>query len=168
MSAPSWLPPLIEYAAFSGDYGQFLDAVYARFCDDFVKTKPAFPKRRFALKRHPLTLGKEATFWHLVSSGPVEDERLPDLRRMECVPWVRPIIERVGTDEVRTWMSSRGTEPRISVALPDFSYLVVLADRGDDQSGRYVLLWTAFLIEHGNQRRRREKEYTEWIQSQKS
>lgn len=150
----TWLPPLIEYASFDGDYHAFLDAVYNAFCDDFVRSKPAFPGARFSLKRHPMELGKEATFWHVVSTGKVEADRLPDLRRSERIRWIRPMIERANEGELRRWRNRRGREERILIALPDFSHLVVLSDRRD-----YVLLWTAYCVDQPHQRRKLEAEW---------
>jgi hypothetical protein len=40
------------------------------------------------------------------------------------------------------WKSLRGNEWRYVIALRDYSYVVVLADRGD-----YVLPWTAYFVE---------------------
>ncbi len=59
-------------------------------------------------------------------------------------------------------MNKRGSDERILIALPDFSYLVVLADRGD-----FVLLWTAYPVEHDHQKRKLWKECNAWISSQK-
>lgn len=167
MSLPTWLPPLLEYAAFGGDYPRFFDAVYARFSADFITSKPTVKNRRFALKRHPEFEGKSATFWHLVSSGSVEADREPDLRRMEAIPWVRPIIERMGSGDVHCWLTDRKGETRILVSLLDYSYLVILAERGDTAGGRFVMLWTAYFVEHENQRRRLQREHEAWLKAQK-
>ena len=37
--------------------------------------------------------GKPGTFWHIVSSGENEEERLPDLRRYERVAWPAHILD---------------------------------------------------------------------------
>ncbi|MNH30689.1 hypothetical protein D3C79_909980 [compost metagenome] len=47
------------------------------------------PAKRLGLKRHPVIQGKEATFWHMISEGNDEAERLPDLRRCERIRWPR-------------------------------------------------------------------------------
>ncbi len=54
-------------------------------------------------------------------------------------------------------VSRRSGERRIVMAIPDFSYVVVLADRGS-----YVLLWTAYYVEHDHRRRKLEAEHGEW------
>lgn len=85
-----WLPALILLDDYRGDWQRYLEAVYAAFVEDFVHTRPAsFLGKRFALKRHPLRQGREATFWHFTTEGQVEDARLPDLRRCERIRWPR-------------------------------------------------------------------------------
>lgn len=150
-----WLPPLMCLEDYNGDWQQYLEAIYECFCEDFVWSKPTFHEKRFALKRHPELNGKEATFWHVISEGKIESERTPDLRRCERIRWLRPMIEALGDDRVRCWRNNRGScEDRILIALDDFSYVVVLADRGD-----YVLLWTAYCVEYEDRRLSLQNEY---------
>lgn len=44
------------------------------------------------------------------------------------------------------------------IALGDFSYVVVLADRGD-----YVLLWTAYCVEMEHRRQKLRREYEAFV-----
>jgi len=60
---------------------------------------------------------------------------------------------------IRLWLEvrsshGRGQEPRWHLALPDFSYLVVLADRGT-----FLLPWTAYHLERPHERRKLEKRW---------
>ncbi len=79
---------------------------------------------------------------------------LPDLRRCERIRWPRSIIEGADTKYVKSWKNSRKGEERLVLALEDFSYVVVLADRSD-----YVLLWTAYCVEYEHRRRKLREEY---------
>jgi hypothetical protein len=45
------------------------------------------------------------------------------------------------------------------LALEDFSYVVIVADRGD-----YVLPWTAYYVEHSHRRNKLRKEYESYWQ----
>jgi hypothetical protein len=150
----AWLPDLICFDEYGGDWNRYLDALYAIFKRDFIESRPTFPGYRVGLKKHPMEQGKEATFWHFISEGSVERERLPDLRRCERIAWPRAIIEAVGTERVRCWRNDRKNERRILLVLPDFTYAVILADRGE-----YVLPWTAYVVKEDRQRRRLQKEY---------
>lgn len=155
-----WLPPLVMFNAYGGDWNAYLQALYACFKRDFVDDKPVFQGRRLGLKRHPLAHGKEATFWHMIQEGDVEEERTPDLRRCERIRWPKPVIEHEGA-AVKVWRNRRGREERVCLWLVQESYLVVLADRGD-----YILPWTAYLVERSHQQRKLQKEYDEYWQAQ--
>jgi hypothetical protein len=141
-----WLPPLVLFEQYSGNWRAYEDALYAFFKADFIDSEPSYPGRRWAVKRHPEFQGREATFWHITSEGEVEAERTPDLRRCERIRWPRPMIDACRTDRLRCWPQTRrnragGRETRIVIATPDFSYLVILADRES-----YIMLWTTIHI----------------------
>lgn len=162
-AADGWLPELVTLEEFGGDWEQYLCALYEFFCIDFIDSTPAIHGKRFALKRHPLLAGKEATFWHFISEGKKEDERIPDLRRCERIRWPRPIIEAYAGGALKWWISDqhRG-ECRIVIALNDFSYIVVLADRGE-----YVLPWTAYCVDREHRRRKLQRDYEAFCRNQK-
>jgi hypothetical protein len=150
MATDDWLPPLMAFGDYGGDWNRYLAAIYAAFRSDFVASKPAFRGRRLGLKRHPEYDGKEATFWHMISEGSVEEDRIPDFRRCERIRWARPLIEHDAEPDVLVWTEPRGAnDDRIHIYLPDERYLVVLADRGS-----YILPWTAFYIAHENGHRK--------------
>ncbi len=157
-----WFPELIILSDYA-NWKEYLDAIYKVFCDDFVSSKPRYPGKRFALKRFPITFEKEATFWHLIQEGKVEEDRTPDLRRCERIRWPRPIIEAMPSHQVRVWRNVRGKNERIVIAIQDFSYVVILDDRED-----YVMLWTAYCVEHHHRRKKLQREFEEWIRSRKS
>jgi hypothetical protein len=108
-----------------------------------------------AVKRHPELQGKEATFWHFISEGSDEANRTPDLRRCERIPWPRPITDAVDGGRLHCWKNNtRKGEERYVLALADFSYVVVIADRGS-----HVLPWTAYCVEQEHRRMKLAKEY---------
>jgi hypothetical protein len=149
-----WLPPLVLLADYQGNWDKYLDAVYACFKQDFIDNHPAFQERRLQLKRHPVEQGKEATFWHLISEGMIEEDRTPDLRRCERIRWPRPVIEKGTEPPLKIWANKRRGENRICLWLEEDEYLVILSER----SG-YLLLWTAYLATFPHQKRKLQKEY---------
>ncbi len=153
-----WLPPLVLMADFAGDWSRYLEAVYDFFRRDFVYSKPVYEGMRVGMKRHPIFDGKEATFWHLISEGRVEEDRLPDIRRCERIRWPRPIVEGIDAGRVRCWKNRRRNEYRVVIALEDFSYVVILALRKT-----YVILWTAYCVEHVQRREALRREYDQAI-----
>lgn len=152
-----WLPPLLLMEDHEGDWDSYLEALYEVFARDFVRSRPPFRGRPLNLKRHPISLGKEATFWHFISEGKDEESREIDLRRCERIPWPRPIIEAVDAGRVKCWSNSRGGETRHVLAVEDFSFVVVLADRGS-----FILPWTAYYVEHEHRRKKLRREYEDW------
>ncbi|MGR3219888.1 MAG: hypothetical protein ACUZ8H_08750 [Candidatus Anammoxibacter sp.] len=108
---------------------------------DFVDSKPVYEGKKLALKKHPVVNGKEATFWHIIQEGKIEDERIPDFRRCERIRWPKPIIEKGYLKKLKIWKNRRKNENRICIWNEDKEYLVVLAERKG-----YILLWTAYLV----------------------
>ncbi|MCU7960324.1 MAG: hypothetical protein KZQ58_10075 [gamma proteobacterium symbiont of Bathyaustriella thionipta] len=160
MDEPDWLPPLVLFSDFGGDWESYLEAIYGYFKQDFVDSKPLFQGRRLGLKRHPLTQGKEATFWHMIQEGSVEEDRTPDFRRCERIRWPRPIIEHDADEAVKVWENQRRGEKRICLWFEQENYLVILADRG-----KYILPWTAYLVEQPHRQRKLLREYEAYWQS---
>ena len=154
MSLPGWLPPLEELTDYRGDFARYLDAIYQIFCADFVVSKPVFAGKRLSLKRHPIIQGREATFWHMISEGNDEAERLPDLRRCERIRWPRPIIENTEDAALKVWREPNGSGHRVLIWFAEAEYLVVLDERKD-----YILPWTAYPVEREHQQRKLERRW---------
>ncbi len=156
-TVPIWLPPLVCLEDFGGTWQDYVAAIYSHFCKDFVESRPLFGEHPVQIKRHPLLDNKEATFWHIISEGPEEEQRTPDLRRCERIRWPRPVIEHDTDSAVRYWQNKRGKEKRIVLWLYDSDYVVVLAVRKG-----YVVLWTAYPVSWSHTRKKLMKEYLEW------
>lgn len=165
----AWLPPLVLLEDSGGDWKAFEEVLYRWFRRDFLESCPLWPGKRVRLKRYPLIMGREATFWHLISEGDVEAERLPDLRRCERIRWPRPTMEAfvqrrpMEGDPIVWWKNERRREERFLLALPDFSYLMVVADRDE-----YVLPWTHYTVDRAHRREKCRKEYEAYWAAQKS
>ncbi len=155
------LPELIELNDVGGDFQKYLEEVYEIFKNDFVNDKPVFRGQRLRLKRHPLIDGREYTFYHMTHSGDIESERNPDLRRMERIGWPRPIIDSSDHPTLKVWRNIRrgqgGTKNRILLFHEEENYLVVLDDRG-----KYILPWTAYLVERNHKKRKLLKEWAHY------
>jgi len=157
MSVPPWLPNLVLFEDYGGNWDRYLDRLYAFFKSDFIDNQPVFRGQRLGLKRYPLSKGKEATFWHLISEGKDEDERTIDIRRCERIRWPRPTIEHETEPVIKVWEQERRGEKRIVLWLENEEYLVVLALRKG-----YLLPWTAFTVSLPHEKRKRQKEYEEY------
>lgn len=154
------LPDLVFMEDFGGNFDAYNEAVYAVFKQDFIKSRPTFNGTKLRLKKHPYVDGKEYTYYHFTHSGEIEIDRLPDFRRMERIPFPRPMIDNSNHTDLRVWRVKRGTKDRILILNEREQYLVVLEDRGD-----YILPWTAYYIEYPNKIRRLIKEYETYIKT---
>ena len=159
MGEVDWLPALVPFDW--NRYDESLEVAYRAFVRDFgsEKARPSFQGRRLGLKRHPELDGKSATFWHFVTEGKVEADRTPVRTRIERIAWPRELIVETGRvpPRVHVWSAKRGRSTRWMIALEDFSYLVVLDDRGE-----YLLPWTAYPVEHDHQREKLRREHAAW------
>jgi hypothetical protein len=163
MSSTDWLPALVLLEDYEGHWPSYEEALYSHFFLDFVQAQPSVHGLRIAHRKHPLTNGREYTFWHLISEGPNERDRIPSPRRCERIRWPRSLVDAEGSSKVRVWRNRRRTGEALVLALPDFSYKIVLMCRKG-----YFLLKTAYPVEFVNQRRDLEKECLAYEASAKS
>jgi hypothetical protein len=152
-----WLPPLVLFESYSGNWNNYIEALYSFFKEDFIESRPEFMKRTIQVKRSPLYQNKASTFWHITSEGEEEEKRIPDMRRCERIRWPRPIIEHCPSELVRCWPNKRGQEKRIVLWFFNEDYVIVLADRE-----KYVLLWTAYMVSYEHTKNKLAKEYEEY------
>lgn len=154
------LPELVTLDEYEGDIVVYLEVIYQIFKKDFIDSKFKFEGKRVALKKYPVVEGKEYTFYHFTHDGDIENDRKPNLRRLERIPFPRPMIEKSSHPYLKVWQNVRGRSKRILIYHCDESYLVVLEDRGD-----FVLPWTAYQVEHKKQEEKLMGEYGKYIKA---
>lgn len=152
-----WLPDLMEIDSYQNDWNIYLDAIYNSFINDFIKNKTMYKKYQITLTKSPKIDGKEVTFWHLISEGKIESERLPDLRRCERIKWPSSIIKNHNKVEVKIWENERKGDKRLLLFIEEEDYLVVLIKRK-----KYFLLCTAYLVKYIHHKRKLLKEWNEY------
>lgn len=153
---PKWLPELVTLEVYQGNWGYYLEVLYSFFKDDFINKIPRFNGLGVGIK-HELLNGKEITFWHIISEGDVETERIPNIRRCERIRWPRPIIEYSNAPEIKIWEIEKKRSKRVYLWLELYDYLVVLIKKSS-----YYLLLTAFPIEYEHYRNKLRKEYDDY------
>jgi len=119
--------------------------------------------------------GKEAIFWHLTSrkikaekiprrkrkffpaeQDVLEPERLPDLRRCERLPWVKPLIAHPGKPEVLAWDYEEGDRTiKTYVWIKDYDFVVIMKKFPD---GKRRLI-TSFYVDSEYKRKDFERKY---------
>jgi len=147
------LPDLIQLNDHNGNWERYENALYAIFNRDIVKCDLRFRGQKVNARRNPEHEQKWACFWHLISEGRVEDDRLPDLRRCERIQWVRWIVENADSDvQVDIWENKRKSQRNILLWYNE-EYLVVLTIRKG-----YYLLKTAYCTDQSHSIRKLQRE----------
>jgi hypothetical protein len=164
------LPDMLLLQEYGGDYSSYIEAVYKVFIQDFVTKKTKFRGEELRLKWNPILQDKAYTFYHMTHEGADEQNRLPDLRRCERMPWANPTIENCDIWSLKIWPQVRagkgGTRNRLCIwlELEDEADYIIIIDVRDS----YKLLWTAFVPEYPHEKRKKQKEYEAWLKTQKS
>ena len=155
------LPKLIYLNDYNGNFQSYVNAIYAVFEYDLIKNRPKFGSCKLSLKNNPLFQQRSYTFYHLTHKGERETKRTPDFRRCERIAWAKPTIENTEKWNLKFWEQSRNGKSRICIQLSvedDVDYFVIL-----DVRTNCVLIWTAFVAEYAHEKRKKEKEYHDWL-----
>lgn len=155
-----WLPDIICCA--QRNWLEIVAEIYPVFQRDFVDQHPTLDGLEIRIKTAPLIEGRERSFWHLVTDGPDEYRRKPDLKRCERIAWVRAVIDHADDARLKRWEQERYGNTTAAIALPDFSYIVFLGKREPNDSEPYMLVLTAYCADTP---KRQQKHREEWENS---
>lgn len=136
------------------DDASFVAACYTFFRVDFVDNAPQFRTAHMGLKRLPIREGKEATFYHMTTTGNDETNRTLEVDRSERIRWPRPIIENETDTDLRVWTERMRGENRIHLWHHAEDYVVVISERNG-----YFVPWTAFYVNYANYRTKLERRW---------
>ena len=161
----TWLPELVYLESCNGVWEKYIEAVYNIFKGDFIDCSNNFQGKQLNVLKYPLIKGKESGFWHLVQEGPVESERIPDLRRCERINWPKVIIYNSIQCEVKIYENQRNTTrgvlKNICLWLEKEDYLIIIRKKNN-----CLLLWTAYILKYEHAKQKAKKEYEEYIKKQ--
>jgi len=155
------LPDLVLLNDYEGNWDTYLNVLYGFFKKDFIDEKTKYEGKKIGLKKHPVEKGKEATFWHIISDGKDENNRVPDLRRCERIKWIKEIIKNCKHQEIKVWRNKRKNKENICICYGKWEYLVVLAIRKG-----YLILWTAYPVNHTHTKEKLKKEFSKFSKKQ--
>ena len=151
-AVPAWLPALLSLSPWKADTYEML---YFIFRADFLITKPVFDGHNVTVPTNQED-GKESIFWHLTTTGS-PDGRLPDLRRAERLPWIKPTLEncRRFPAEVMVFSYREKRSIRVYIWLPTQGYVIILKRLGN---GNHMLI-TAFYMEREHSQEKIRRKY---------
>ena len=154
---------LPELFPFHGEWDRYEEELYEIYLETIVRSGLTFGGVPVRSRYVPPTKNKGYSFWHLISEGEREEERIPDIRRCERIRWVAWLIQHATSHEdVCWWENKRGGNTHVVIWHEQENFAVVLAQRTG-----YFLLKTAYWVK---QQRRKdfEREREEFRRSQKS
>ncbi len=156
------IPTIIEMDSFDGDYEKYEEAVYNIYKETFEKQKFYWNDKTIEHKKHPVFKDKPGTFWHIVSTGDDEENRIPDLRRYERVAWPAYILShcKQNCTNLLMWKNKRKGKSRIILWCRDIDYVVILDERKD-----FCIFWTAYPVTYRHTKNKLLKEYEEYTKN---
>jgi hypothetical protein len=150
---PEWLPDEIDFSKFS-NFNEIIDFSYRIFSEDFIENQIYFRGLPVYLKRSPIKNGKDATFFHLITSGYSRSKRKVILKRCARISWLRKIIENSNSNWIKVWKNSRKGETRWLLWFEKGEHLIIRAERKN-----HYLLWTAYNMSQKHTIKKLKKEY---------
>jgi hypothetical protein len=154
MFLPSWLPALFKVNPW--DHNTF-DLLHEIFHRDFIFNQVHYRSYKVIQYSYEMVDGKERAFWKLTSREDKQvGDRLPDLRRSERLPWLKPMIENSNHSDILTWESTEGDGVvKIYVWLKDHDYVAIMKK---PKRGALILL-SAHWLEYSNAKKKLMKKY---------
>jgi len=162
------IPNKIKKDDTYNDYNEYENEVYKIFQETLeikLETNQFFYKnKKIQHKRIPIINGKSGTFWHITSSGKTEETKLPDYNRYEVIAWPGYILTNCieNCKELLIWENKRKCKTRVLIWCKMIDYLIILEERES-----YYLFWTAYPITYEHTRRKLQREYDLYKQSNK-
>ena len=172
---PDWLP---EKAAVNPWSDTTYEMLYEIFFGDIRDYNLRYIGNNVWIFRE-MEDGKEKIFWHLTTRKTIqkkiprrkrkfypkgqiytETERLPDLRRCERLPWVKPLIEHPSESEVLAWDYEEGDRTiKTYIWIKDHDFVVIMKKYPD---GKRRLV-TSFYVDKPYKRKDFERKYANRI-----
>lgn len=154
---------LPELFPFHGEWSRYEEELYAIYLETIVRSGLKFGGVPVRSRFVPPTKNKGYSFWHLISEGEIEEERIPDIRRCERIRWVAWLIKNATNhNDLSWWENTRRGNTHIVIWHEQEDFAVVLAKRTG-----YVLLKTAYWVKQ-HRRKDFEREREEFRRSRKS
>lgn len=148
---PPWLPEALVVSPWTTDTYERLYAVFRR---DILTPRLTYRGYRVWFYPQSADNDKEDIFWHLTTRedrSVSPSERLPDLRRCERLPWIKPMILRCpdAGDDLVDWDHEEGDGAvKTYVWLHRLDFVVIMKKLKDGQRR----LITSFHLDNQHQR----------------
>jgi hypothetical protein len=175
LKMPDWLPEIASVNPWTESTYEMLYTIFCRDIRDYNLRYSGNDVWSFP----DIEDGKEIIFWHLTTrnvkrkkiprrkrkyypEGQTDAEiaRLPDLRRCERLPWVKPLIEHQSEPEVLAWDYEEGDRTIKTYAWIKDNDFVVIMKKYPDGKRRLI---TSFYVDRTFKRKDFERKYANRI-----
>lgn len=163
------LPDIMECDNFS-NINVYMDRLYDNvFKKDFISGHVTFNGMKVCIRREPMDGNREHGFIHMThedfshNSGDLND-RVPDFRRSERLPWVKYIIEnydcamRNRCGKILFWEEMYRGYVRVHLLYEEERFLVVLEKR---KYGYFII--TSFYLDKEWEFEKRKRKYQQYM-----
>ncbi|MBQ6293768.1 MAG: hypothetical protein IJK77_07875 [Lachnospiraceae bacterium] len=127
------LPSRINFSLFRGDISAYYDALYKIFRRDFIENEVTYLGKRVDIIHEKYFSGRERSFWHLISEGGRDEERMVYNVRSSYLPYARALIMDTVIDcrDYKTWIKyhDQSKRNRHYIWCQRENYLVILEER---------------------------------------
>jgi hypothetical protein len=148
------IPELITLSHYQGDIEIYLEAVYQIYLSEIVSANLLFLELPIRCQYKPPFKNKHFGFWHLVSEGKKEEDRIINLRRCERIKWISYVLQNAHDFSIiKCWQNERFGNTHIVLWMHQYDFLVILARRKT-----YLVLKTAYPVTERYQIKKLEKE----------
>lgn len=159
----AWLPEFITVDDIANNQEKLIDESYKAFIEDYLNDQIFFKHYPVHYKRHPEIDGKHGTFHHIISSDDdVSPARVWNFDRIQRVRWAKALIINYNDQDILKWENKRHGKLRICLYLLAEKYIVVLDPRKDVNGNKFMLLWTAYVVDRNRDHLRLMKEYNDF------
>ena len=156
------LPELIKLNQYNGDWKEYEEKLYSVFKEAFIDNTQYFLGKPIGIFTDKMYNNKEKTFWHVISEGPSEFERNPELRRCERVGWINTIVNLIycnNCEEIYKWKYRHSNKKfRYKIWCRKTNFIVILEERKNT-----FMLMTAYIVKYNHTKEKLEREYTKAV-----
>jgi hypothetical protein len=151
------------------DYVQYENTLYKIFTELYEQEKLFYKEQPVRMKHYPPDYDIKTGFYHMICENYQhtgnEKDRKPNMRRCERIKWPTEIIGNCSKicEKIMIWENERHGKRNVLLFCPELDYLIVLSKRKN-----YFLLTTAYPVEYSNRRNDLIKEYTEYVNKQRT
>ena len=158
------LPNLFLLSDTKGEWESYLNGLYQIYLNEIVNGELYFKQLKVNSRRTPETQEKHFGFWHVISEGKTEADRLIDLRRCERLRWIAYLITHLEIDpEISWWENKRANNTNVVIWHERENFAVILGTRKN-----YYVLLTAYDCPESGKKEEFIRERAQFWQGRKS